>query len=111
MRVHLIKKQTVEDYIARENQSKIPLEKWLTRIKEADWDKPMDIILTFNDSDLLGKSSRRVVFNIGGNKYRMICHYHFGKMRVHLFISWIGTHKEYTKVCASGKQYYVNKYR
>ncbi len=111
MKVHLVKKLTIEHYIAMENQSQIPLRRWLSKIKEADWDMPMDIISTFNDSDLLGKSSRRVIFNIGGNKYRMICHYYFGRMRVHLFINWIGTHKEYTKVCSSGKQYYVNKYR
>ncbi|WP_394367549.1 type II toxin-antitoxin system HigB family toxin [Mangrovibacterium lignilyticum] len=34
------------------------------------------------------KGSNRVVFNIGGNKYRVICQYYFGRQKVHLFIKW-----------------------
>lgn len=45
---------------------------------------------TFGATDLLGKSSNRAVFNIGGNTYRMICKYAFGDRKVHLFICWIG---------------------
>ena len=64
MRVHLLKKQSIEDYIAINNQSRIPLKQWLSKVKRADWEKPSDMILTFNDADLLGKSSKRIVFNI-----------------------------------------------
>ena len=110
MRVHLLKKQSIEDYIAINNQSRIPLKQWLSKVKRADWEKPSDMILTFNDADLLGKSSKRIVFNIGGNKYRMVCQYYFGRKKVHLFISWIGTHNEYTKLCSAGFQYMINKY-
>jgi len=68
------------------------------------------MITTFNSADILGNGSERVVFNIGGNKYRMICKYHFGETKVHLFVNWIGTHSEYTKLCNEGKQYTVNVY-
>ena len=110
MRVHLIKMQSIEGYVRGNAQSKVPFGKWLSIIKRAEWNEPHDIINTFNSADILGKGSERVVFNIGGNKYRMICKYHFGKSSVHLFVKWIGTHATYTKLCNELKQYTVNVY-
>jgi mRNA interferase HigB len=83
---------------------------WLSTIKYADWSQPHDIQLTFGSSDLLGKGSNRIVFDIGGNNYRMICKYIFGKRQVHLFICWIGTHTEYDELCDRNQQYTVNIY-
>jgi mRNA interferase HigB len=108
MRVHLIKKQSIEDYVQKNARSRASFEIWLSIIKRVDWKGPNEIILTFNSSDILGKGSDRVVFNIGGNNYRMICKYHFGETKVHLFVKWIGTHAEYTKLCNDGKQYEIN---
>ncbi len=108
MRVHLIKKQSIEDYVQKNARSRASFEIWLSIIKRVDWKEPNEIILTFNSSDILGKGSDRVVFNIGGNNYRMICKYHFGETKVHLFVKWIGTHAEYTKLCNDGKQYEIN---
>ena len=65
---------------------------------------------TFPSADLLGKGSNRVIFDIGGNKYRMIGKYAFGDIQVHLFICWIGTHAEYDKLCNAGEQCSVNNY-
>ena len=65
---------------------------------------------TFPTTDLLGNGKSREVFNIGGNKYRMIVKYAFGERQVHLFVCWIGTHAEYTKLCDNGEQFYVNNY-
>lgn len=110
MKIHLIRRQTIEMYIATNVQSKSAFSNWFSIIKWAGWKEPKDIISTFNSADILGGSSKRVVFNIGGNKYRMICRYHFGEKKVHLFIKWIGTHSEYTKLCAEGKQYTVEVY-
>jgi mRNA interferase HigB len=108
MRVHLIKKQSIEDYVQKNARSRASFEIWLSIIKRVDWKEPNEIISTFNSSDILGKGTDRVVFNIGGNNYRMICKYHFGETKVHLFVKWIGTHAEYTKLCNDGKQYEIN---
>ena len=83
---------------------------WLALIKFADWNEPGNIISTFNSADILGKGSDRVVFNIGGNSYRMICKYYFGELNVHLFVKWIGTHAQYTKLCNDGRQYEIELY-
>jgi mRNA interferase HigB len=82
----------------------------LSILKQVDWNEPKDIVSTYHKADILGKGSNRIVFNIGGNKYRMICKYHFGLKKVHLFIKWIGTHAEYTKLCNEQKQYKINIY-
>ena len=110
MKIHLIKKQTIEEYTHKNTQSKTAFASWVEIIKWAEWNEPSDIVRTFNNADILGKSSQRVVFNIGGNKYRMICSYHFGKGRVHLFVKWIGTHAKYTKLCNTGNQYTINTF-
>lgn len=110
MRGHLIKKQSIEDYVSENAQSRVAFGTWLSIIKRAEWDKPHDMITTFNSADILGNGLGRVIFNIGGNKYRMICKYYFGETKVHLFVNWIGTHAAYTKLCNEGKQYTVNVY-
>jgi mRNA interferase HigB len=110
MRVHLIKKQVIEDYIAGHATGRSSFETWLSAIKHADWVKPDDIRQTFGSADLLRNGSDRVVFNISGNNYRMICKYYFGSFRVHLFICWIGTHTDYNELCSNGDQFTVNIY-
>jgi mRNA interferase HigB len=110
MKVHLIKKQTIEEY-ARENaRSRTSFRLWLLTLNGADWSEPEDILNTFGSADLLGGSCDRVVFDIAGNNYRMICHYVFGDKQTHLFICWIGTHAEYTKLCKEKIQYTISAY-
>ncbi|RAV27907.1 type II toxin-antitoxin system HigB family toxin [Sinomicrobium soli] len=110
MKVHLIKKQTIEDYIVKNARSGVSFAHWLNIIRWADWKEPRDIIKTFNSADILGRGTNRLVFNVGGNNYRMICEYYFGKTRVHLYVKWIGTHAEYTGLCKTGKQYDIDNY-
>ncbi|RSK25290.1 type II toxin-antitoxin system HigB family toxin [Hymenobacter metallilatus] len=110
MKVHLIKRQTVEDFVAGHARSRTGFATWLTAVKYADWNTPADILHTFGSADLLGNGSNRVVFDIGGNHYRLIASYGFGLRQVHLFVCWIGTHAEYDKLCARQQQYTVNLY-
>ncbi len=110
MRVHLIEKQTIQDYIGGHASGISSFENWLTAIKYADWHTPADIQKTFGSAGLLGNGSNRVVFNIAGNKYRVICKYHFGSEKVHLFVCWIGSHMKYDQLCKQGDQYTISAY-
>jgi mRNA interferase HigB len=110
MKVHLIRKETIESYAKDNPTSRASFADWFTKLKHADWEKPSDMKLTFRSADLLGRSSNRVVFDIAGNNYRMICKYAFGDEQVHLFVSWIGTHKEYDQLCKNNQQYSVSNY-
>ena len=110
MKINLVQKQTIEDFSEANARSRPSFDHWLTKIRMADWGEPDDIKGTFNTADLLGNGSSRVVFDIGGNNYRMICKYWFGQTRVHLYIKWIGTHAEYSRLCKRGQQYTVDDY-
>lgn len=110
MKVHLIKKQSIEEFVSSNSQSRVAFNTWISIINHVDWMQPQDIITTFKTADILGRGSNRVVFNIGGNKYWIICKYYFGNQKMHLFIKWIGTHAEYSKLCNEGLQYIITCY-
>lgn len=110
MKVHLIKKQTIEKFIKSESRSKTSFALFMDLINYADWNEPNDIKSTFNSADILGQGSNRVVFNTGGNNFRMICKYYFGKNQVHLFVKWIGNHSDYSRLCNDSRQYNVNNF-
>jgi len=110
MTIHLIKKETVENFCFFNAQSRDSFEEWLNKLKYADWVTTYDMRQTFPSIDFLGNGSSRVVFDIGGNKYRLIAKYAFGENQVHLFICWMGTHANYSKLCESNNQFNINLY-
>ncbi len=110
MKIHLIKRETIEEYMIDQARSRTSFEDWLEKIKRADWAKPDDIYETFNSADLLGNGSDRVVFDIAGNNFWMIAKYWFGLTKVHLYIKWIGTHAGDTDLCRKKLQYTVDDF-
>ena len=107
MKVVLITSRSLNIYAKKNSQSRIALKNWMNKVQHANWNTPHSIKESFSSADFLGKGTERVVFNIGGNQYRMICRYHFGKFRVFLYVKWIGSHDAYSRICRSGKQYDV----
>jgi mRNA interferase HigB len=110
MKVRLIKKKTIEHFLVENARARAYFSMWLTILKNADWEKPGDILKTYGSTDLLGKGSNRIVFDISGNHYRMICKYQFDEIQIRLYVKWIGTHAEYTALCKKGEQFTISKY-
>jgi mRNA interferase HigB len=112
MRVHLVKAKTVEDFAQAHAASMNAFKRWLDVVEDATWNNPHEICDDFARADLLGSSSNRVIFNVGGNKFRIICSYYFNEHidTVTVFVKWIGTHAAYDRLCDQGKQYTVSKY-
>ncbi len=108
MKVRLIKRKSIEDFTIQNARSRSSFSVWLTLLKHADWEEAGDITKTFGSADLLGNGTSRVVFDVAGNKYRMICKYHFGTTRIHLYVKWIGTHAAYTELCDKNEQYTIS---
>ena len=73
MKVHLIRKKTIREFVAKTPRGTSSFDDWLLKVGFADWKIPEDIKRTFTSADLLGKGSSRVVFDLAGNKFRMIC--------------------------------------
>ena len=74
-----------------------PLRSWVSVVKAADWSKPTDMKAMFRSADILAND--RVVFNIGGNKYRLVVAVHYRDKRV--YIRFVGTHAEYDRIDAA----------
>jgi len=110
LKTHIIKIKTIKEFTFLHPDSFVSLNEWVNKVKVADWKIPGDIKKTFSTADLLGNESGRVVFNIAGNKYRLIANYYFGDKQIHIFICWLDTHAAYTRLCKQGKQYLINIY-
>jgi mRNA interferase HigB len=65
-------------------------------VKIAEWKDSDDVKATFANASII--VDNRIVFNIKGNDYRLVCHveYEIGNV----MIKWFGTHKEYDKINA-----------
>jgi mRNA interferase HigB len=103
MKVRLLRKDTIEEFVANHANGKKHFEKLLLALSYADWEISQDIVITFS-GNLLGNN--RVVFDLGGNgsnAFRMICSFVFGRKRVHLYVNWLGTHEEYNRLSNNDK--------
>jgi mRNA interferase HigB len=77
--------------------SETPLKTWADVVRKARWASHNDVKAAFGAKVDLAHG--RYVFNISGNKYRLICRIDFMKHGV--LTRWIGTHAEYDKLCAN----------
>ena len=89
----VISRATIDKFIKKHPDSQSSLKSWYAEAKSANWKKPQDIKDKYKPASFL--SDNRVIFNIGGNKYRLVVSVAYNTQTV--FIKWIGTHAEYTK--------------
>ena len=73
-----------------------PLRAWVRIVGAADWSKPTDVKAMFRSADILPGGG--VIFDIGGNKYRLVAAVHYRGKRV--YVRFIGSHREYDKIDA-----------
>lgn len=77
--------------------SQAALERWYDMAEKAEWKNLSDIKVDFPATDYVG--NQHYVFNIKGNKYRLIVVVKF--TIGHIFIRFVGTHSEYDKIDAA----------
>lgn len=90
--MRIISKSPFREFESQNPEAKIPLINWYKEAKKSNWENLAEIKETFPHADLVGEC---VVFNIGGNKYRLITKINF-KAKI-IYIRSILTHKEYDK--------------
>ncbi|WP_128292158.1 type II toxin-antitoxin system HigB family toxin [Afifella aestuarii] len=76
--------------------AKAQLDVWWAEARRAEWASPADIKAQYRNASIL--KGGRVVFNICGNKYRLIVKFDYAK-RIG-FVRFLGTHKEYDQINA-----------
>ena len=89
---------TLRDFWSRpgRHDAEQPLRAWVHIVRAADWSKPTDVKEMFRSADIL--AGGRVIFNIGGNKHRLVAAVHYRAKRI--YVRFIGTHKEYDNIDA-----------
>jgi mRNA interferase HigB len=93
--VQIIAKSTLRTFWEREPRSEMPLTTWYRMVGKAAWSGPTDVKAAFGATvDFVGDN--RAIFDIGGNKYRLVAHIAYRHKRV--LIKFVGTHKEYDKI-------------
>ena len=91
--MELRKRKILIDYQQKHADSRVPLNNWMNLIRLAKWKTPQDIKNAINSVDFL--SGNQVIFNIGGNKHRLVVVVVYTAETV--VVNWIGTHAEYSK--------------
>lgn len=98
--VRIIAKRTLRRFWEanpRNAAARTPLEDWHAQVSEADWPTPADLKAQFADASVL--KGGRVVFNIGGNKFRLVVRINFAYRVV--YVRFIGTHAGYDAIDAN----------
>ena len=94
--MHVISRKTLVDYWQRVPESEQPLKAWFSEAQKAQWNSPADIKEKYRSASFL--KGNRVVFNICGNKHRLIVRINYDSKTV--FIRFVGSHSEYDKINA-----------
>ncbi len=95
--MRVISKKTLREFWIVNPETEEQLKSWYKEASNAKWITPNEIKQQYGSASILKES--RVVFNVCGNKYRLIVEINYE--RQWLFIRFIGTHKEYDKVDAN----------
>lgn len=101
--MRIIKEKTLTDYCKQRKYKKAEeaIKAWLYEIKHSNWNNANELKLKYRNASII--NSKRVVFNIKGNDYRLIVDIEY-KLKI-VFIIWLGTHKEYDKIDAKTINY------
>ena|SRR4028119_1375165 len=97
--MRIITKRTLQRFWEthpRGREAKTPLQVWYSIVESADWKAPADVKAIYGDASILKNS--RVVFNIGGNKFRLVVRINY-RLRI-VYVRFVGTHDEYDEIDA-----------
>ncbi len=93
--MQVIALRTLKQFWAFHPQAETPLRVWYAQATQAVWTNSQDIKREYGASaDFI--ADNRVIFDISGNKYRLIVHISYAYKRV--LVKFIGTHSQYDKI-------------
>jgi len=93
--VRVISRRTLRDFWkAGHADAEQPLKAWFAEVSKAAWKSMAEIKRRYPSASVI--DAERVVFNIGGNKYRLIVKLWFPGQAV--WIKFVGSHKQYDKI-------------
>ena len=101
--MRIIKESTLTEY-CKESQYQQAAEfvkAWIYEVRFTTWNNANELKAKYGNASII--SSKRVVFNIKGNDYRLIVDIEY-LLKI-VFVVWFGTHNEYDKIDAKTVKY------
>jgi mRNA interferase HigB len=95
--VRILSRKPLREFAAKHPPAKGPLDAWFAEVRRADWASFADVKAVYGSADVVG--GNRVIFNIGGNKYRLIVRIAYRCRTV--YVRFVGTHAEYDGIDAA----------
>lgn len=95
--MRVIAKKVLREFWEKHADSEEQLKTWYKEASKATWSSPTDIKAAYAKASIL--KGGRVVFDICGNKYRLVVDINYPRQWV--FIRFIGTHTDYDKIDAN----------
>jgi len=97
--MQILSKKSLRDYWEAYRGADQPaleqaLKSWFREVKRAQWQNANELKHKFRSASIL--KNGRVVFNICGNKFRLVVGVNYSVNVV--YIKWIGTHTEYDNI-------------
>lgn len=90
--MHIITKKAISDFVAEHRVDSTPFDVWYKIVEKGDFPNFASLRKAFNSVDSVGNFH---VFDISGNKYRIVAAIHFNRQK--LYIRHVFTHTEYDK--------------
>lgn len=90
--MHVIARKALQQFWEHYPESESLLLRWFKIVQKNDFSSFNELRQTFPSADKVGDL---IVFNIGGNKYRLVASIHFNRGKV--YIRHVLTHPEYDK--------------
>jgi mRNA interferase HigB len=92
--MHVIAVKPLKDFWNRHPDSEGPLQAWYHEAKDAHWKNSAELKVRYPSASII--NSERAVFNIGGNKYRLVVRINYKSETV--FVRFVGTHAAYDRI-------------
>ncbi len=89
--MHVISYKRIREFVKDHPDSSVKLGRWYKWMKKGKFKNLNDITRKFSGVDYIGND--RYVFNISGNRYRLVARINFKAHRI--YIRYIGTHTNY----------------
>ena len=91
LEVRIVARRALREFWEKHADAEQPLRAWYDDVRKADWGSPADVKRVYAKASIVGEN--RIVFNIGGNKYRLVVAVNY-RYRM-CYVRFVGTHKAY----------------
>ncbi len=91
--MRLIGKPKIEQFVLQHADARNSFGSWVREVERATWSNPHEVRERYRSADFPGDNL--AIFNIGGNKYRLITKVYYDRQTV--IVTEVATHAEYSK--------------